>query len=467
MNYIKKLFFPFLLAILFFSLLYTFRNLPASKLWENYSALYVPLKTDGNLVHSILDNVGCKETISYYNQQIPFYSEFLPINTLDPFNYLINRNSYFFDKGKNVMIYYIPDEYNNNASKAVSILINKHQIDAGLDCKSSFPIIIPILCIIVFLIFLFSSKNKLIYFSSGFFSLFYIFSMPFYLNACCVCLFFYILYLIQKYWQRKNSFNYLFSKKYLFLIFLIIIVFPFFSSPMSGFLFILSMFCSYITLKTILQIQNEIDSKRRFNPNFIIPAEQIKIFSSKEIQKSVVNIITTLLLLIFYFSSTNLFTISNAEDLYFPMPTRYNSKTEDNKNYIPNLNDFVIWSWNTITFPFKSLNSTSSYIPKDNEEIKILRYENSEQGIQTKEEVLYSFDESFKNNILNCIDDFDYPAIEKLMKKQKEGFIIDYSKGLTEKFKFTNIILMLVIFLIPCIMVITYLIGRKKYDEFI
>lgn len=466
MNYVKKYIFSFIIFAIYFIALFSFKTLPVSKLWNGYSAVYVPIKTESKLVLSILENAGCKDIISFDKQEIPFYSEFLPISFLDKFNYIENRKLYFFDKGKNVMIYYIPDEYNKNASAAVSILNNKYSIDAGLDCKSSFPVLIPIISFIVFFLFFIFSKNKLIYFCSSIFSLFFIFAMPFYLNASCVSFYFYLCFLCQKYWRRKNAIDCLIKKLGFIILLLLILSFSFFSSILSGILFIFSIVCSYLAIKMVYLIQIEIESKIRFNPVLIIPSNHIKLLRAKDLKKSIVNIISSGIFIIFYIFSANLFIISNAEDLFFPMPTSYN-KEKENVNIIPNLDNYLIWSWNTITLPFRSLNESYSIVPQEGETIKIQRFENTSQGIKTFDEVLYCYDDTFKENVINYIDELDYPAVEKLMKKQNKGFEIKYSKGLAEKFKKSNIILMLVIFLIPFLMAVNYLIGRKKDDEII
>lgn len=144
------------------------------------------------------------------------------------------------------------------------------------------------------------------------------------------------------------------------------------------------------------------------------------------------------------------------------MPARYNTGSG-----IPALNDYVVFSWNTLTMPYKSLNESYSEIPEENECITVQRFKNTDGGIRTSQETVYRFDSDFKNEVISLIDGLDYPAVEKLMKKQGNDFFVDYSAGQGEKFSRASLILMLLLIIIPCGLTIFYLTGRKKHGDFI
>ena len=157
MKYVKKFIIPLIISCATLILLFIFRSVPVAQLWKGFSVLYVPVNTDANVVLNTLSENGCEDVISYYNQNVPYVNEFLPIKRDASDAYLAGRNAYFFDKEHSVMIYYIPNTYIKNAVKAVSSLVNDYKIDAGLDAKSSFPLATPVICIIVaFLCFIFS-----------------------------------------------------------------------------------------------------------------------------------------------------------------------------------------------------------------------------------------------------------------------------------------------------------------------
>lgn len=460
MKYIKKFVIPSLLTVSIFILLLILRTVPTSKLWKGFSVLYVPCDTDSKIVLDTLKDVGCKDVISFYNQKVPFVNQFLPIKSDEHDSYLSKRNAYFFDKDRTVMIYYIPDSYSKEAKKGCELLISRYSIDAGLDSKSSFPLLTPIICIIVAVLFLIISKNRIIFLAASVFPIIYSFTMPFYTNASCVCIYLYSIYLCQKIWNRKNAFSCIKNNFYILILFAVSLTGTFFSSFVSGFMFMLCIAASFLLLYMIHNLEIIKDSKLRFCPVLMRNAFLMNVININSIKKALIPAIAVSVLFILYITSVNIFTISNSTDLSFPMPTMYNVN-----NDIPTLDDYIVWNWNAVTKPYKSLNNTYSDTPVDGENIVIQRFKNSDEGIVSTEEVLYSFDDEFKSQTVNLIDDLQYPALEKLMKNQQSGFSVDYSYGTGEKFSKVNVILMLVLILIPCFMILIYFNGRRKYGN--
>ena len=460
MSNIKKYLIPAFVSAVILILMFVLRTVPVAKLWKGFAVLYVPSDTDGQTVFDVLDKCGCRDTISYYNQSIPFFNPYLPIKADYSDSYLSRRNSYFFDRDRKVMIYYIPDEYARQAKKAASVLQNECMIDAGLDSKSSFPLITPVICLIAAFIFMFLSKHKKIFFVSSLFFIIYSFAMPFYVNAASVCLTLFAVYLCQKVWRRKNGLSYVLKNCYVMILFAASLAASFFASFVSGFLFMLSSLASVLLLFIVNNMQNDYESRLRFNPTLIRPARLMKMICSETVNKGLIASASVIVLLILYLTSSSLFTISNSQDLSFPMPTRYNTVTD-----IPNLNDYIVWSWNTATLPYKSLNASYSEVPEEGESITIQRFKDTDDGVKTTEEVVFKYDSDFKNEVISAIDKLDYPAIEKLMKMQEKGFSVDYSFGSGEKFSKSNFIMMLIMIMIPCGMAIYYLGKKKRYGN--
>lgn len=460
MEYIKKYVVPVLLSAGILVLLLLLKTVPVSRLWKGFSVLYVPAKTEPQLVLKTLQDKGCKGVISYYNQQIPYVNEFLPIKASENDPYLAGRNAYFFDRQSTVMIYYIPDEYSKNATSAVEVLIKEYNIDAGLDCKSSFPLAAPLICLIAALIFLCLSKNKLVYLVSAVFPVIFTFTMPFYTNAAAVCLLLYGSFLCEKVWSRKGSIRFILTSPLIISVFALSCIGAFYASFVSGLSYLLSITASVLLVYALRNLTVLMDSKRRFSPVLMRPAAMLKIININSIKKMFISTGGIFLLLVLYISSANLFSISNAQDLSFPMPTRYNTE-----NGIPAMDDYVTWTWNAITLPYKSLNNSISTVPQEGETVNIRRFVNAENGVKVKEEVLYTFNDSFRKEVVNAIDELTYPAIEKLMKAQESGFSVDYSYGTGESFNKFSLIILLTLILLPCVMAIFYLTGRKNYGD--
>lgn len=462
MNYIKKFVIPAVIAVFIIILLAVLRTVPVSKLWKGYSVLYVPNGTEPGIVLNTLQDNGCKDVISYYNQKIPFKNSVLPVLPSSSMKYISGRNAYFFDESHNVMLYYIPDEYSRNAEKSVAALIKNHSLDAGLDSKSSFPLIPPVVCVCAALFFFIFARHKIVFSAASVFPVLFSFAMPFYTSATSVCIALYSIFLCQKLWRRKAAVKFLLNNYFVLILFLVSVVSAFFASFLSGLLFILSLTGSGILLYLINGICTEREKKMRFRPVLIRPAHSVNMISESAVKKSFAFEAAIFLLSVFYITSADVFSISNTQDLYFPVPARYNTGSG-----IPALNDYVVFSWNTLTMPYKSLNESYSEIPEENECITVQRFKNTDGGIMTSQETVYRFDSEFKNEVISLIDGLDYPAVEKLMKKQGNDFFVDYSAGQGEKFSRASLILMLLLIIIPCGLTIFYLTGRKKHGDFI
>lgn len=461
MSFVKKYFLPILILLLTFSLLCIFRAVPVTQLWKGFSVLYVPAETQPEVVLNTLSENGCEGTISFYNQGIPYVNEFLPIKADRNDAYLSGRNSYFFDKDHKVMIYYIPEQFSSNATKAVSSLVNDHNIDAGLDCKSSFPLITPIICIIAAALFLLFAENKIVFLLSVLFPIFYSFSMPFYVNSSAICILYYGIYLSQKIWNRKGNIRYILTSPLIISSVFISLAATFTCSLLSGILFVLTLCSAIFVLFIYKNLETSRNESSRFNPVLIRPANKMKIMNVKSVKKIFISISAVIVLTVLYFTSVDLFSISNAQDLSFPMPTSYNEKTD-----IPVINDYVKWTWKEITKPYKSVYDSQSNEPEEGETITVRRFINSQDGIKTKEEVLFTYDQNFRNDVIELIDSLNYPAVEKLMKLQGIDSAVNYSYGSGEKFSFFSLMIMLVMIILPAVLAILYLNGIRKNGAF-
>ena len=138
------------------SVIVMFRSVPAGKLWQDYSVLYVPNTTEDSVVMSALSDAGIDDVVALSNQFLPLnisedsleYAMYKVNIGSDSNAYVENRNSYFFDKSKNFRIYYIPSSYEHKISKAISSLENNH-ISCGLDASAGYPILFPIVVLLI------------------------------------------------------------------------------------------------------------------------------------------------------------------------------------------------------------------------------------------------------------------------------------------------------------------------------
>ena len=119
-----------------------FKTVPAQKLWNDYSVLYVQKDVSDDSVQKALTSSGIQDYVCLSNQFLPVSLsensiEFTMFKLKATRNDYSNRRvNYFFDKSKNFRLYYIPNEYNQNLSDAVHIL-SQNKIECGVDSKQA------------------------------------------------------------------------------------------------------------------------------------------------------------------------------------------------------------------------------------------------------------------------------------------------------------------------------------------
>lgn len=458
MNIIKKVLIPCLIVSVTLFLSIFFRLIPVNSLWKGYSVLYVPAATDNKIVTSCLEKSGCKDFISLYNQKLPFISPFLSVTSGKNNSYLLSRNNYFFDKDKSFVIYYIPENQKVHLEKAVSILLDNYQISSGVDSKSQFPWIIPLVSLILSLFFLYFSKFKIVYTLSIFMPLVFAFCFPFYSNSASVCLVLYGFFLVQKVWRRKGNVLYILQNPYILAFVVCPVFFTFTQSILGGFIFILSLASSFCLLDLFEMYEVKKDSKLLFCPVNIRSAKHMNIINLNNIKKSLYSAFALIFLVVINVCFSNVVSFTKTKGIFLPIPNAYHSKAED----LPILDDYITWSWNEITFPYKKLNSVYNAIPEENEVVTVPRYEKTANGIAEINQSVYCYNSDFKKSIIDDIDNLQYPAIEKLIKKQGSSFLPGFSESSSGKNSKDNIFILLIELCIPIGMTIFYLIKQKK-----
>ena len=130
-------------------LFFLFRQIPAGKMWDNYSQLYVPVSSDDEVVMKVFSSNQMEGVVSLSNQYLPYspsvslksklltsqgdgrsamsmaaLSRSLLADILKDNNYLSLRNLFFFDESKDFRIYYIPENQKKNIPYCISELKN-------------------------------------------------------------------------------------------------------------------------------------------------------------------------------------------------------------------------------------------------------------------------------------------------------------------------------------------------------
>lgn len=424
---------PVLSALIILSTLFClffFRQLPSGELWKGYSVLYVPESISDNTVINALDNAGIPEYTCLSNQYLPVtLSADSPEITLLSLNqpsreYLQKRNNFFFDKNHDYKLFYIPVFYRNKLS-AVQNTLNKNLTSkgnhCGIDSKSSYPFLFPILAAVFALILLLSSKNKKLFAGLIILPVIYTISFPYLSSVISVFIFLVYFFIVANIFGRRDFVKIILKKK----IYYFLLAFALISIISSGFLatiiFIL-LICSEISVFYIYRLVKVLAYKpARFNPVMIRSSFSVPLYGGKE--KLIFGILSGFTLISFVFSLL-FFNVSSGGENTSGSPVLPSVNAREKSAELPELEEYYQWNFIVAAFPYRSLNESGFY-GNVLSPVKISSYKN-ENGRIIEENKILEYSENFKNTIYGSIDNLNFNALEKVLKKQGEASVFGY-----------------------------------------
>ena len=417
MERFKKFAAPATAAFVILLIIFLCKSRPMSKLWKGYTTLSVPAQTDQSVVDGVLTDRGCGKYISLQAQAT---------DGADGYNE--RKALYFFDRDKTSRIYYIPDAFSKQAALAVQLLQTRFHIDATLGSRATFPFLTLLVCAAAFLALLRCAENKAVFTIASAPALFFAFCNPFYAAAAAVCLELYALYLGQRLWRRKGALTALFANAFVITFtaaaFLLSIVAGF----ARGIFFLLNLTAAFSLLFLFFNVQTEQEKKDRFLPVLIRSARVVNMVNVKTLKKAFFVSAEIGALFVLLCAGTDFLSAGGKKGLFFPAPTEYNGQDSE----FPLMEDYYVHKWNSAVSPYRSLNKEYPPRPKEGERVEMTHYEKTNAGIQSRSEVLYTYNAAFKKQASDELDKSDYPAVEKLWKAQGKKFSVAYLSGGSE-----------------------------------
>lgn len=436
MNLIKK-FLTICFAIITVSLLVHFRTVPTGKLWDNYTVMYVPVAFDDQTVQQALIQSDISDFICLDNQSIPKEIqknsvEYAMIGIDDiSLRYLTLRKNFFFDSSKEYRLYYVPSEQKDKLNNCIKLLENKDG-KLGIDSSSAYPIILPLILIVLFIILICFSKNKLVFALPSIIPLIFLICNPFYPCTFSCIFLFTSNFIVSNLWQRTGYTSSLIHN-WQFILFNILAIICAASNSIFTLLFYVMTFISTLLILVVLKdIHNEILSKTTYNFLMIRPAARTNIYCGKG-RTIILSLIFCIGGVFAYFliNSTATFS-SNFARVLLPGKSQISSKE------LTNLEEYCNWYWDITSFPYKSLNKN------DNDfEVSYPKF-SLENGkiVQTNFEIKYN--DEYKNNIINGIDLLPFNSIEKVLKSQGIESVYGYTASSSYTVNIFSIIMMFI-----------------------
>ena len=412
--------------------------MPVSSMWKNYVVLYVSKDVPEQIILGALKDFDIEGTITLSKQKLPVISQQTVLHTQINGDYVLNRNNYFFDSKSNVQLYYVPNKYVPDVKSACALLCKMFPDKTiGLDLSVAYPWFVPVLCSMAFVFLCVASRKKVHMIFCSLFPLLYSFCVPVYTGAASSVLLMYGLFLSGSVWKRKKMLKVL-SKSFVVCFFCAIpIPIAFMSSLRSGLMFLMVYAGTAASLCMLHFFTNIKAGKRRFAPVPILTAAMIPVVTRKNMNFVLVPVLTVAVLCVLCIFSVPSVSGRLAEDLYIPAPARYTEQegfTVDgyesakvfghgDASVLPGLVDYLCWVWNSIAFPYRSLNhqnENANALP--GETIDFPSYTMDSNGVLVESLVpVYVFDDGFIKAVTDEIA-FDSVQIEYLLKEQG-GFI--------------------------------------------
>ena len=457
MNVFKKII-PAIVFIVTAVLTVNFRSIPKGKTWQDYKILYVSKTVPQNKVEQILNNSGISEYADLNNQNAPIMlarnsieEAMLKINILEKENkYLFDRQNYFYDSKGEYLLYYIPDLYEKYLDDVISQL-KKQGYNAGIDSSLSYLWVLPVLITVLAFVLIFFSKNKGFFAFSVIMPCIYVFCNAFYSCSIAAIILILCIYLISNIYSRQGGLKKL-SKNYFLIAALVISVASAFSSSIqSGFFYLLTIAASLCAMLTAKNIKSIKISKAGFTPVFIRPARMVSPFAGKaKVVMPLILVFSVLVIAYFALGSLSIINTKADRDLLLP------GKANEQDISLPTLDAFYRWNWNVMTNPYKSINVEN---PDDLNTVSYPRYE-VQDGVIVPYMQTLTYDQSFKKNVYDSIDNLDFYSIESVIKKQGADFKAGYTNSASYNVSFFSIIMMIICFTMLLFIYFSAMIGK-------
>ncbi|HAH62216.1 MAG TPA: hypothetical protein DCL73_08995 [Treponema sp.] len=445
---VKKIFIPAGIAAVSIIVIFLFRTVQSGSLWKGYRIIYVSADCDNKYAETVIEKAGCSGVIDLASQYIPLTLaadtpevSLAAAGAAEKDGYLSKRTAYFFDKGGKYQLYYVPEGQMEKAEAAVQSFLQAG-IGAGIDTQTDYPWMIPVICFLfaVFLVFL--SAHRVVFACFSAVPVFFSTCMPFYSAASSVCLLLYALFLVQQVWGRKNAAEFILTNGTVLLFTVSSLVIAVMTSVSCGLIFADAVAGTAAVVYLLFQAEQKHDEKYSFVPVMIRSADAAQ-FRTKKAKRGLaacaafIVVLTGILLLSADFSRVS-------KRLQLP-----SARTGNITDGLPSLDDYVAWCWNARTMPYRSLHDSDEreqQKPKDGDSVVFTHYSESDKGI-TESDTAMKFDASFRKEVVAQIDELNFPAVEKLLKKQgraRAGYAFSASGGGT-----AYLLLMIISFCIP------------------
>lgn len=440
--------------------LVVFRTVPITRIWDDYKVMYVDKSVAEADVLETLYTAGCKDVVSLSLQKSPVVTPFMEFQQ-NSSSYLQDRLGYFSDKSSSYNLFYIPDQYEREAGVALRSIIKDTHSSAGLDSESTIPFVVPLVSVAVYIILGLASTKKRYFFVPAFFLVVLSFSMPFYTVAAGVCLFLFAVYLANKLWGRKSDASAILKNATIDVLLVSSVVILCTHSLLCGVLALAALCACLASIILLKESAAQNANQSSFKYTLIFNAYQVSVINKKNMNSLLFMTVPMIILLLSFLFSAKFMPRNSVSGIELPSPV----SKEDGEFFLPTINDYFKWAWNTLTYPYRSVNYLYSENVAEGDSVVISHFLQKDSLVQEKETALYTYNNDFRKQLVKDIENLDYPAIEKLMERQGRDVSVAYSlsrQPVKSSSDIINLIMLVAALMVPLFLCLSYYYGMGR-----
>lgn len=437
-----------------------FRTVPVSRLWKGYRVLYVisDSLTDAQ-VHAVLARNGCRDVVARSNQGIPIVSRYSPVQMQDADSYITKRNVFFRDESNTALLCYVPEGQDMALSRALDELQSVPGAFAGTDGTASFPWASPIVCAVFALVCIVFARQRLAIAPALLFLLAFALSRPQFTTGAAVCLASYGFFMLQKIRGRRGFLKGAFSPLVVICLFAPVVLL-FVSSPLNVLFYVVALVAGGAALVLVARLKTVYDEKRNrhsFAPVLIRGARFIPLIERRDVKVIALLVFATAVMLLVSLAGTMVQSpVSEGIVPAVPAPVAGSAR-------LPDLDDFLAWSWQTVTFPYRRLSDGNAQSPVDGDTVVMPEYAEENGVITERGKTAFVYNGAFRSSVYDSVRHLPYPALEKMLLRQGKDARYSYARGGRSAGERFGPALLVVFMLIPAGIIGYVVLVRRHY----
>ncbi|MDE6736872.1 MAG: hypothetical protein K2J50_05155, partial [Treponemataceae bacterium] len=330
---------------------------------------------------------------------------------------------------------------------------------AGTDGTAAFPWASPIVCAVFALVCIVCARQRLAIAPALLFLLAFALSRPQFTTGAAVCLASYGFFMLQKIRGRHGFLKGAFSPLVVICLFAPVVLL-FVSSPLNVLFYVVALVAGGAALVLVARLKTVYDGKRNrhpFAPVLIRGARFIPLIERRDVKVIALLVFATAVMLLVSLAGTMVQSpVSEGIVPAVPAPVAGSAR-------LPDLDDFLAWSWQTITFPYRRLSDGNAQSPVDGDTVVMPEYAEENGIITEREKTAFVYNGAFRSSVYDSVRHLPYPALEKMLLRQGKDARYSYARGGRSASERFGPALLVVFMLIPAGIIGYVVLVRRHY----